>query len=127
MHKILILFLLCNFTWANEASRVPSQAEKTIIISTDNELAEEFFGEYQLKRKEEKKQDSDSGLNALPTPAELEAIYAKVGIKEYLSDMDQMDKDIFILKVKKYSLDRVIKKYPNIPEKKIKELKELLK
>lgn len=127
MFRFLILFLLCSISWATETSRVPSQAEKTIIISTDNELADEFFGEYQLKRKEEKNSDTGGGLNALPTPAKLEEIYDKVGIKEYLSDMDQMDKDIFVLKVKKYSLERVSKSYPEVPKEKIKKLKELLK
>ena len=120
MFRFLILFLLCSISWATETSRVPSRG-KTIIISTDNELADEFLT-VSVKRKEENS-DTGGGLNALPTPAKLEEIYDKVGIKEYLSDMDQMDKDIFVLKVKKYSLERVAKSYPEVPKEKIKSLR----
>lgn len=67
-----------------------------------------------------------SQTNDLPTPREMNGIFKEVGFGPEILKLDQMDKDLFFLKVQQRDMSYLKKKYPDVSVEKMKRLKKLI-
>jgi len=67
-----------------------------------------------------------SVARSLPSPQVMDEHIKEAGLEQEIQKMDQMDKDLFYLKVKQKSLEYLEKKYSEIPLIKIKQLKIIM-
>jgi hypothetical protein len=67
-----------------------------------------------------------SQTSDLPSPREMRAIFKEVGFGPEIMSLDQMDKDLFYLKVQQRDMSYLKKKYPDVSVEKIKKLKKLI-
>lgn len=68
----------------------------------------------------------NSQVADLPAPHQMNQMFKQAGFGEEVLGMEQMDKDLFYLKVLKRPMDYLKKKYPELDAKKIKKLKEIV-
>lgn len=125
----LILLFLPALSFA-KISRKPNQVIEPasgpeIIVHTYNEEDQKEFSKYKPTNTEDQKPQGQ--LNSLPHPKEMEQIFKVAGVFDRTSKWDQLEKDMFALKIKKYSLSQLITMFPNFSEKELKLLKELFK
>lgn len=125
MKKIVILLLLSTLVY----SQVDSEDTQQITVESDDSMAKELFEGYKiLREKDDKTADKVLGeINNLPTPKRLEEIFIQAKLEKEISEMDQLDKDMFVLKVSRYDIQKLQKIYPDIDKSKMESLKELLK
>ena len=67
-----------------------------------------------------------SQVSELPSIEEMDEQFKTAGFDHQLLKMDQMDKDLFYLKVQKRSIEYLIKKYPTFDIDSIKKLKKMI-
>ena len=67
-----------------------------------------------------------SQMRDLPSSYEMDSILKKAGFGKEVLNMDQMDKDLLYLKAKKRPMEYLLRKYPDLPEKKLERLKKLI-
>jgi hypothetical protein len=125
MKQILILLLLNTLVYAQLASEDTQQ----ITVESDDSMAKELFEGYRtLRENDDTAADKVLGeINNLPTPKRLEEIFIQAKLEKEVSKMDQLDKDMFVLKVSRYDIQRLQNIYPDIDKSKMENLKELLK
>ena len=67
-----------------------------------------------------------SQTHELPSPYEMDSIFKNAGFGKEVLNMDQMDKDLLYLKAQKRPMEYLLRKYPELPEKKLLKLKNLI-
>lgn len=65
-------------------------------------------------------------INQLPSPQVINGLIKQAGLDQELSALDQMDKDMLMLKIQRSDLEYVKRKFPKIDLNKINHLKTLL-
>lgn len=117
-----LLFITLIFTFS---PAINAEEFKVHVQSFDEDLDVSELESKDVSTKSEQP-EVKSQTNELPTPREMKAIFKQIGFGPEVMSMDQMDKDLFYLKVQQRPLSYLQKTYPDISIAKIKRLKTLV-
>lgn len=67
-----------------------------------------------------------SQVSELPAPHQMDQMFKQAGFGQEVLGMEQMDKDLFYLKVQKRDMEYLKRKYPDFDVKKMKKLKTIV-
>lgn len=70
--------------------------------------------------------ESKSVTSELPSPPMMEKMLLEADLSKETVNMDQMDKDLLFMKLKKRSAGSLSKNYPDLPKSKLEKLKSLM-
>lgn len=116
--------IICAFFFVF-SSAINAEEFKVYVESFDEDLDASELESKEISVKKEA-QPVVSQTSELPSPREMRAIFKEVGFGPEIMSMDQMDKDLFYLKVQQRDMSYLKKKYPDVSVEKIKKLKKLI-
>jgi hypothetical protein len=117
-----LLFITFIFTFS---SAINAEEFKVHVQSFDEDLDVSEMESKDVSTISERA-EVKSQINELPTPREMKEIFKDIGFGPEVTSMDQMDKDLFYLKVQQRPLSYLQKTYPDVSIAKIKRLKALI-
>ena len=101
--------------------RKPTQEEAAIKISV---FSEDYPTEPLQKNPYYINDPAGESYKKMISPEKRERIFEKCGVTEHTNEMDELDRDLFILRAQNYTLESLIQLYPGLPVEKLKKIKE---
>lgn len=117
----MLLILSFALSWAQAQSDVSS---KVIVNNVDADVQIEGLDKEHFKVVNGL--GPETKINRTPNPAQIESYFKEAGLDKEVANLDQFDKDFLYRKATKYSIERLVKSYPEISEEKLKKLKALV-
>jgi hypothetical protein len=102
----------------------PKKEKKLHVMILDNKMPAEPF---QKGGAEVHPGAKAEGGVSMRSPNKLETIFKETGLQRYVSDWDQMEKDMYAMTVENQPIEEVAKQYPKIPKDLSLQLRERLK
>ncbi len=115
---ILLLTLLSLSAFAEDEFNV-------YVHTFDKDMDTTSLNEKEIKKTEGSGKLKDQ-TRELPSPATMNGIFQEAGLDKEVAQMDQVERDLFFLKVWKRPLTFVLPRYPHIKESKLIKLKKVI-